>query len=100
MSPETQEIIDAAAKKAVAEFAKERPCRFDDDTAKTVHEIHDAKIAESADSQTFRIIIQMGKSWQDITKSMRKSGMGLVILLLLLMAGKIGVPALMNWILK
>ena len=80
MAPELlNEIIDKAALRAVEEYAKTHPCRLTDSERALIHAQHAAMVEEGANHGTFRIIIQMGKSWQDVTGGLRKFGMLVLI---------------------
>jgi hypothetical protein len=78
------ELIAKSATSAVKEFTKNHPCRFTDEEASMVHKQHEAHSEEGADAGTWRIIIQMGKSYQDVTRSMRRFGVAVILFISLL----------------
>ena len=93
-----KKVIEEAAAAAVEAYGEKHPCRFDDATAQTLHEIHAAKTQEGADSNTFRIIIQFGRSVQDVTKAMRKLLIVGLILAAIAVFGNQGLSWILRWI--
>lgn len=73
-------LLNEAAQTAVKQFDLEHPCRLSPEERSVVHSLHEAMAEEGANHGTIRIIIQMGKSFQDVTKSFRRAGMVILIL--------------------
>jgi hypothetical protein len=73
-------LLNEAAQTAVKQFDLEHPCRLSPEERGVVHSLHEAMVEEGANHGTIRIIIQMGKSFQDVTKSFRRAGMVILIL--------------------
>lgn len=73
-------LLNEAAQTAVKQFDLEHPCRLSPEERGVVHSLHEAMAEEGANHGTIRIIIQMGKSFQDVTKSFRRAGMVILIL--------------------
>ena len=90
------EICQNAARNAVAQFATEHPCRLNDAERGIIHALSDAIEEEKANHGTLRVIVQIGKSYQDITGSVRKFGI-FIIFLLVIFFGIKNAPELMKF---
>jgi hypothetical protein len=87
MTPELlEEMMERAAKKAVAEYTKEHPCHLTEPERSMIHSLHEAMIEEGANHGTWRVLIQWGVNLTDITKQVRR-GILLIIGLLALIFG-------------
>jgi len=91
------EICDHAAKKAVAEFNKAHPCRLTDEDRGNIHALSDAIRDEKANHGTLRVIVQIGKSYQDITGSIRRFGIFIVLVIVLIFGIKNGPELFRFW---
>lgn len=69
------EIIEGAINRAIENFDIKHPCRFDASEIAMVKSQYESMVEENANHGTFRIMIQMGKSWQDITGGFRRAGL-------------------------
>jgi hypothetical protein len=78
------QICQNAAVNAVEEFDRVHPCMLTEEDRGNIHALSDAIRDEKANHGTLRIIVQIGKSYQDITGSLRKFGMFIILLLVLL----------------
>ncbi len=92
------EIAKIAAREAIEEYTRAHACRFTEEEAKTLHEINDAKVAEKADAGTMRVIMIIGKDAQDITKTLRRKLLTLIVVVLILSLGFLLGPACVKWI--
>ena len=72
------EICTRSALEAVKEFSEKHPCRLSDSERSLVHAIHDIGIEEGANHGTWRVIVQTGKGWQDVTKKARNIGLAIL----------------------
>ena len=84
------EICNEAAARAVAAFALEHPCRLNEYERGIVHTLADAITEEKANHGTLRVIVQIGKSYQDITGSIRKFGIFLLFIIVVIAGVKLG----------
>lgn len=84
------QICQNAAVNAVEEFARAHPCRLNDHERGVVHALSDAIVEEKANHGTLRIIVQIGKSYQDITGSIRRFGMWVIVAVIVFFGVKLG----------
>jgi hypothetical protein len=94
---EMQEMARRAAVEAVALFAAEHPCRLTDSERGIVHSLHEALSEEGGNHGTLRVIVQVGKSFQDITKTARRTGLLILLVIILLFGMKIGPEMFRFW---
>ena len=88
---EIAKIVTDTVEATIRECEVKHVCHFREDERRTQHALHEALSEEGANHGTLRIIIQMGKSWQDVTKAARKFGMFVVLVILAALAGKLWV---------
>lgn len=77
------EMIERAAKKAVIEFELAHPCLLSSAERGLVRALHEIGAEEGANTGTWRIIIQTGRGWQDVTKRGRNMALALLFLIVL-----------------
>jgi hypothetical protein len=89
MNEEQKQLIRETVKEAVTSWRDSLPCYFNPAERSTVHALHEVMTEEDGNHGTLRVIIQFGKSFQDITKTLRRTGLLLLLLLLLLLGLKV-----------
>ncbi len=94
-----REIVKDASLAAIAEHQKMISCHFNEHERKDLHALSDALREEGGNHGTFRVLIQLGTSFQDITKTLRKAGI-VLLLLILVVAGASNWPEILKWIVK
>lgn len=85
-----ERIAKRAAKEAVKEFAVEHPCRLSEAERGHVHALADAIEEEGANNGTIRVVIQFGKTFQDVTKSIRRAGVAVLVIIVVAVIGMFG----------
>ena len=98
LSEKEIKLIEATATAVAKKFKKDHICRFDEETAKTIHNLHDVAISENADAGTFRIIFQWGRTAQDATKTIRRIVVFGILTALLIVFGPHLVSNIGAWI--
>jgi len=73
-------LLNEAAQTAVKQFDLEHPCRLSPEERGVVHSLHEAMAEEGANHGTIRVIVQIGKSFQDVTRSFRRAFVVILIL--------------------
>ena len=86
MTPEQKALIKAT----VAEVLAQHPCHFTEMERKHVHELSDAMIEEGGNGHTFRVIVQLGNSYRDVTKSFQKWGIVILVAFVVVVMGIVG----------
>ena len=76
-------VAPVAAAKAIEAFLENHPCRLTDDQFNMITAAGIAHKEEQADHGTWRIIVQMGRGYQDVTKGFRKFGIAVGIVIVL-----------------
>lgn len=76
-------VAAVAAAKAVETFMENHPCRLSDSEYSMIQAAGIAHKEEKADHGTWRIIIQMGKGYQDVTSGFRKFGIAVLVVIVL-----------------
>jgi hypothetical protein len=97
MNDEQKAIAKAVAREALDEFIKERPCFFTTEERATLHAFHEVMGEEEANHGTLRIIVQFGKSFQDITKTLRRAGLLLLLLILAVLGLRLSAQSWKFW---
>ena len=67
-----EEMMERAAKKAVAEFSIQHPCHLSETERGLVHALHEISSEEGANHGHWRLIIQWGVSVKDVTKTIQR----------------------------
>ena len=76
-------VAPVAAARAVEAFMENHPCKLTNNEYAMIQAAGIAHVEEKADHGTWRIMIQMGRGYQDVTAGFRKFGIAVIVVVTL-----------------
>ncbi|MCX7008921.1 MAG: hypothetical protein NTY53_17025 [Kiritimatiellaeota bacterium] len=96
MDATTKAVIEATAQATAEAMLKKHPCRFNEREAGNLHALSEALNEEEGNHHTLRIIVQFGRSIQDISKQARRLALLLLAGVALILGIRFGLPRLVE----